>query len=257
MRGKLMKIAVFFVMVTVVLVLAAFMTMSVTGTQILAQTDNEGNLNAKSSETKGNITANTCVEAYNQHNLIRFHVIANSDSNWDQAMKRQVRDLIVREMTPEFEKARGLDDAREIARTHLEDIRIMAQKQVRSWGEEYPVRVQLGNYDFPVKTYGELTLPAGKYEAVRVIIGKGQGANWWCVLFPPLCFVDVSRSMGSVEQVTASKVYSVTYGVSPTPTIEAKPSSDEKVTALNYVEDEQEQVKIRFKIVELLEGIFG
>lgn len=163
-----------------------------------------GELTKKESVRQLSSEEQACVEAYNQHNLIRFHVIANSDSDRDQALKRKVRDLIVERMTPEFKKAHNIQEARKIATSHMGDMKEIALKEIKAWGENYPVKVQLGNFDFPVKSYGDLTLPAGNYEAVRVVIGQGQGANWWCVLFPPLCFGDVSRAMAPID-VTAQK----------------------------------------------------
>ncbi|HHW44067.1 MAG TPA: stage II sporulation protein R [Desulfotomaculum sp.] len=139
---------------------------------------------------------------YRPQQLIRFHVIANSDSAEDQALKYRVRDAIVRAMAPRFKEAASIDQAREIARANLGYMQQLAEGEIRAAGRDYPVAVYLGHYQFPAKTYHlaaagnpgestELTIPAGEYEAVRVVIGRGAGANWWCVLFPPLCFVDL------------------------------------------------------------------
>ncbi len=241
MRRKVIKIATAVVTAMVTVMVAVLLTLGASDTKIVAL--------AETGEEPGQY-----VQAYNQHNLIRFHVIANSDSDRDQALKRKVRDLIVKEMTPEFSEAKNLDQAREIAASHLEEIRSIAVEEVKDWGEDYPVSVQLGNFDFPVKSYGDLTLPAGNYEAVRVVIGDGQGANWWCVLFPPLCFVDVSRSMGAPEPeagfanpeaVTAATVYK--HGVE---------HENEYTEPVNQKE-EHDNVKVRYKIIELFNGIFG
>jgi len=134
--------------------------------------------------------------------LIRFHVIANSDTAADQALKLRVRDVIVGAMAPRFRQAADIDEARQIARENLGYMQRLALAEVRREGKNYPVEVYLGHFHFPAKTYHlaaagnpwekpTLTLPAGTYEAVRVVIGRGAGHNWWCVLFPPLCFVDV------------------------------------------------------------------
>lgn len=132
--------------------------------------------------------------------LIRFHVIANSDSAADQALKLQVRDAVLQAMTPVLSGAEDLGEARARVDANLDLIAATAGKVVAQKGYSYPVAVFRGEYDFPRKTYrisggekgevSDLTLPAGKYEAVRVVIGSGRGANWWCVLFPPLCFVN-------------------------------------------------------------------
>lgn len=177
--------------------------------------------------------------------LIRFHVIANSDSERDQALKRKVRDLIVERMTPEFAAARNLQEARKIAAEHLDEIKSIAEKEVAAWGEKYPVSARLGRFDFPVKTYGELTLPAGNYEAVKVVIGRGQGANWWCVLFPPLCFVDVSRALTPPETETAAAAVYKRYGKSINTVKTGEYTS-------RSLEKEPETYRIRFKLLELL-----
>jgi stage II sporulation protein R len=133
------------------------------------------------------------VPAYNPDNLIRLHVVANSDSAADQALKQKVRDEIVRAVGPDFSNTRDVAGARQVAEAELGYIRAVASRVVRAGGKDYPVSVSLGRYAFPTKAYDYFILPAGDYEAVRVVIGRGDGANWWCVLFPPLCFVDLSR----------------------------------------------------------------
>ncbi|RJQ29654.1 MAG: stage II sporulation protein R [Peptococcaceae bacterium] len=133
------------------------------------------------------------VPAYNPDNLIRLHVVANSDSAADQALKQKVRDEIVRAVGPDFSKTRDAAGARQVAEADLGYIHAVASRVVRAEGKNYPVSVSLGRYAFPTKAYDYFVLPAGDYEAVRVVIGRGDGANWWCVLFPPLCFVDLSR----------------------------------------------------------------
>lgn len=189
-------------------------------------------------------------DKYNPHNLIRFHVIANSDGERDQAMKRKVRDLIVEHVTPEFAKARNLDEARIIADQHLAEIKTIAENEVKAWGADYQIQVMRGTFDFPVKTYGQLTLPAGSYEAVRVVIGQGQGANWWCVLFPPLCFVDVSKSMAPAEDnSTAAVMVPAEIGLVGNENSEVQNNLAEEAEE----NQDQEQVKIKFKIFELLD----
>lgn len=131
--------------------------------------------------------------------VIRFHVIANSDSPADQALKLKVRDQVIQAMGPVLAGAGNVKEAGEKVDSNLGLIQATAEKAISENGFSYPVKVVHGNFQFPEKTYrinsgpdggaGELTLPAGDYQAVRVIIGSGRGANWWCVLFPPLCFV--------------------------------------------------------------------
>ncbi|MGB9802727.1 stage II sporulation protein R [Desulfofundulus sp.] len=147
------------------------------------------------------------VNPYRPDHLIRFHVIANSDSPADQALKYRVRDVLVQAMRSRFQQARNIEEARNIARSNLDYMEQLARQVIRNAGKDYPVTVSLGHYHFPTRTYHvadtgcgkvhDLTLPAGEYEAVRVVIGRGAGANWWCVLFPPLCFVDFHSAAGA------------------------------------------------------------
>ncbi len=133
-------------------------------------------------------------KAYTYHNLIRFHVIANSDHQRDQRVKYLVRDALINFLRPKLEKASSCDEAREIVLENRREIARIARETLDSAGFKYPVQVLIGRFTFPARAYGDVVLPAGGYEAVRVVLGEGKGANWWCVLFPPLCFVDISSS---------------------------------------------------------------
>lgn len=146
------------------------------------------------------------VRAYNPDNLIRFHVIANSDTGEDQSLKLKVRDAVVEGMTPRLKDVQDVAEARQRVRRDLVLIHELAADAVAAAGEDYPVRVYFGHFDFPVRRYGSLELPAGDYEAVRVVIGNGQGCNWWCVLFPPLCFVNAQQDAVPAAAMPAQPV---------------------------------------------------
>lgn len=133
--------------------------------------------------------------------LIRFHVIANSDSLEDQLLKRQVRDAILEQVGDKFKDAESVTEARDIVQANLGEIEKAGEQEIAFRGKNYPIDAQLGDFDFPAKTYGGFSLPSGNYEAVRVVIGEGNGENWWCVLFPPLCFVDISNSVSTEPEV--------------------------------------------------------
>lgn len=145
--------------------------------------------------------------------LIRLHVVANSDSEEDQALKRAVRDRILAEVTPLFEHASSADEARAIIRKATPQIEAAAAEVVAAWGQTYTVKAELGQFNFPGKAYGENYLPAGEYTALKVRIGAARGANWWCILYPPLCFVDWSTGVvlepkpgsGGTETVTVPR----------------------------------------------------
>lgn len=144
--------------------------------------------------------------------LIRLHIIANSNTFYDQNLKYQVKDRIVQEMAPAFSVASDIETARQVADANVENIRSIAEEEIRRRGFDYPVQVVRGDYYFPAKKYtvqeesrlASFTLPPGRYEAVRVIIGSGEGANWWCVLYPPLCFVDLQQAAPPLIMPVAS-----------------------------------------------------
>lgn len=119
--------------------------------------------------------------------VVRLHVLANSDSEEDQALKLRVRDAVLEQATAILERSADRREAESRLRGQLLELERTAEKEIQTAGYSYPVTVKLENTDFPTKEYGGFTLPAGEYLALRVIIGEGQGKNWWCVVFPPLC----------------------------------------------------------------------
>lgn len=125
--------------------------------------------------------------------LIRFHVIANSDSEGDQAVKLKVRDSVLKYISPKLKDSKSLEESRKILRKEDEKVLDIAKETLEENGYNYDVESTLSQEYFPVKTYGNITLPQGEYEAYRILIGEGSGQNWWCVMFPPLCFVDVEK----------------------------------------------------------------
>lgn len=122
--------------------------------------------------------------------VLRLHVIANSDTATDQALKLKVRNRVLKEAGSLFSAAATRGEAVCIAEENIDRLRSAAKDEINRNGYNYPVTVELGSSKFPTKDYGSVSLPAGEYDAVRVIIGEGKGENWWCVMFPPLCFVN-------------------------------------------------------------------
>lgn len=176
--------------------------------------------------------------------LIRFHVLANSDSEADQALKMKVRDRILAETCLPLEEAQNTTEAEQQIRHHMADIRAAALDEIQKQGYDYPVSVQLGVFDFPVRQYGNVTLPAGKYPALRVLIGEGAGHNWWCVMFPPLCFVDESTAgmpEESMNKISAKTRIAIT-------NVAAEDQEDGAVTS----KDGQPKFEIRFKLLDWL-----
>lgn len=135
--------------------------------------------------------------------LIRFHVLANSDSEEDQALKLKVRDAVLEYASPLLKDAKDINESREILNKNNDKIINIAKSVIKENGYSYDVQAALEYENFPVKTYGNITLPSGKYEAYRILIGNAEGRNWWCVMFPPLCFVDVTK--GDVSKVETEK----------------------------------------------------
>ncbi len=119
--------------------------------------------------------------------MIRLHIIANSDSEADQALKLQVRDKILDFTTDVLEQSENREDAQERLRTALPEIQRLAAEEINAQGYDYGVTVRLERAEFPHKAYDGFALPAGEYTALRLMIGEGKGQNWWCVVFPPLC----------------------------------------------------------------------
>ena len=122
--------------------------------------------------------------------ILRFHVLANSDSKEDQRVKLLVRDAIGGMMESRLENAADLEASRQIVEENLDEIVRVAASTLKEEGYDYGVNAYLSKVQFPEKTYGEYTFPAGEYEALRVKLGKSSGKNWWCVMYPSLCFVD-------------------------------------------------------------------
>jgi stage II sporulation protein R len=171
-------------------------------------------------------------------NLIRLHVIANSDSTQDQSLKRDIRDIILNFMKDKLKNSKNVEQTKNIINENRTEIEKLAGSEIARQGKNYPVKTMLGVYPFPTKAYGDITLPAGNYEALRVVIGKGEGANWWCVLFPPLCFVDATHGTvpESIKQNLKNALSKEEYGII------ASADSDDEIP-----------IKIKFKIVEFFQ----
>ena len=170
-----------------------------------------------------------------QESVFRLHVIANSDSTEDQNLKYIVRDSVIDYINEISKDASSKDEVIAIAKEHLTEIEEIALQTVKDNGYDYPVKVSIGNFAFPSKKYGDITLPPGYYDALKIEIGEAAGQNWWCVMFPPLCFVDV------------------TSGVVPE---ESKEIMKDNLTDEEYdlISGKSADVEIKFKIVEVLQN---
>jgi len=173
--------------------------------------------------------------------IIRLHVIANSNSPEDQQLKLKVRDAIVSEFNSKFQHIDDITLSRKLIQENLTYIETLAKDVIEKSGQNYEVKAVFGKFPFPTKTYGYVTLPAGEYEALRVIIGSGKGANWWCVLFPPLCFVDITQ--GESKDKT-------TFAKSPAET-------QQELKVIEAYKSANDQIEIRFKLQELWQETKG
>ncbi len=135
-------------------------------------------------------------------NVLRLHVLANSDSGADQALKLAVRDRILEESRSLFINCNSPAESRSVFLQEQARLEKAASDEILARGFSYPVTLSLEKTYFPTRYYDGIAFPAGEYEAVRVEIGEAAGKNWWCVMFPPLCFVDGSISTDSAEQIT-------------------------------------------------------
>lgn len=136
--------------------------------------------------------------------ILRLHVIADSDSEYDQALKMEVRDAIIGSLRESLQNAKSLEEAKSIIHAELGNIEAVAD-DVLAGKAQYTAHAELGMAEFPTKGYGDLVLPAGEYEALRVVLGSGEGKNWWCVLFPSLCFVDAVGDVNDAMAVSTGK----------------------------------------------------
>ncbi|OUN24510.1 stage II sporulation protein R [Pseudoflavonifractor sp. An85] len=125
--------------------------------------------------------------------VLRLHVVANSDSDADQAVKLQVRDAILTAATPYLDGVQGQDEAQQALEPHLEELADAGAQVLSQAGMDYPITVSITDQWFPTREYTDFALPAGTYRSLQVILGEGQGHNWWCVVYPPLCLSSVSE----------------------------------------------------------------
>lgn len=135
------------------------------------------------------------VEQSISESVIRFHVLANSDTQEDQLLKQNVRDAVLAYMEPKLKESKSIDESRKIIKAHLKEMTQVAAVVIDNWGKDYAVYTELAKEQFPTKVYGDIALPKGTYEACRIVIGEGKGQNWWCVMYPPLCYVDAATGI--------------------------------------------------------------
>lgn len=167
--------------------------------------------------------------------VFRLHVIANSDSPQDQELKYIVRNNILEYMNSLTDGTTSKDEIIQIIYTNLENFKQIGQKTIYENGFNYDVTVEVGNFEIPTKTYGDISFPSGFYDALKIKIGNASGQNWWCVMFPPLCFIDVSSGIVPDEskQILESELPEEEY---------------------HLISEKENNHTIKFKIVEVLQN---
>jgi len=163
--------------------------------------------------------------------MIRLHVIASSNSQEDQALKLEVRNQVISALEPVLEGRDNVIDARATIKQFLPELEAATKQFLESRGRDCDVSVTLGREYYPTRVYEGFSLPAGEYDSLRVILGEGKGENWWCVVFPPLCF--------SVAQVEAAEI------------------SGLDLDDISLITEENEGYILKFKIIELWGILMG
>lgn len=183
----------------------------------------------------------TASEDY-KNKLIRFHVIANSDSDEDQNLKLKVRDAVIDYLQPKLELSSSIEESETIIKSEYKELENISKNIILENGYKYDVSVGIDYSTFPTKQYSNVVLPAGEYKALRIIIGEGKGKNWWCVMFPPLCFVDEQSSI--IDTDTDEKLREVL-------------TEEEYELIAQNNKKQVNQVEVKFKIVEILQNIIN
>lgn len=166
-------------------------------------------------------------------NIFRLHILANSDSEDDQNLKLKVRDAVLEYMKTLTDDMSDKQAVIELSKKHLQDFKEIAEDVIYENGYDYSVNLEIGNFYFPTKYYGNISLPAGNYDALKIEIGEADGQNWWCSLFPPLCFVSVSSGVVDEEGEEYLK----------------ENLSDEE---FEIISSSSSEIEFKFKIVELM-----
>ncbi|MCG1021330.1 stage II sporulation protein R [Sutcliffiella horikoshii] len=183
---------------------------------------------------------------------IRLRILANSDNEQDQELKRKIRDRVNEEITVWVEGLTSMENAREVITGNMDEIEQIVEEVMAEEGMVQSYNVDFGRVDFPTKMYGKFIYPAGDYEAILITLGKGTGANWWCVLFPPLCFLDFSNGEATASPFEEEETAEVTTVATTVKADAAAESTQEFI-----VDEEPEEVEVQFFLVELLSSLWN
>ncbi len=185
---------------------------------------------------------------------IRLRILANSDSDEDQAIKRKVRDAVNAEITVWVAELTSIEAARELIQERLPEIEKIVARVLEKENSNQSYTVDYGrNVQFPTKLYGQFLYPAGEYEAILISLGEAEGANWWCVLFPPLCFLDFSTGDAVEASDEEGKDVAIEQDVKKEDKKDKKDEKDKK----DKEENEEEEVEVKFFLVEFFTSLFS
>ncbi|MGQ5110735.1 stage II sporulation protein R [Bacillus halotolerans] len=182
---------------------------------------------------------------------IRLRILANSDRDEDQELKRHIRDAVNKEITTWVKDITSIEEARRLIRSKLPEIKEIAKETMEKEGASQSISVDFDKISFPTKLYGSMVYPAGEYEAILITLGNGEGANWWCVLFPPLCFLDFSNGEAVKEQEDkeASKKQTEKALEDLTAKAEKAEKEDKK--------EKEDNTEVKFFVVEWFSDLFS
>ena len=181
---------------------------------------------------------------------IRLRILANSDAPDDQWVKMILRDEVIRQMSEWVTEPDGIEAARSAVNAHMPELQMLVSRVLAQNGYHYNYAVELGQVPFPTKIYGNKVYPAGDYEALRITLGKGEGQNWWCVLFPPLCFVDGKAGV-AIAKKTADPVKTATADLSGSSDADAAAGDGQQVEVRFFLWD------IIVKVIEVIKEILA
>lgn len=188
---------------------------------------------------------------------IRLRILANSDSEEDQALKRKVRDAVNAEITVWVAELTSIEAARELIQERLPEIEKIVARVLEEEKSNQNYSVDYGrNVQFPTKLYGQFLYPAGEYEAILISLGEAEGANWWCVLFPPLCFLDFSTGDAIEASDEEGKDVAMEQEEQEVEREDKQEKKDEKENAKDQ-ESEGEEVEVKFFLVEFFTSLFS
>jgi stage II sporulation protein R len=206
---------------------------------------------------KNEVTAQEATVIPNE--AIRLRILAESDLEKDQEIKRLVRDEVNKEITKWVQDLTSIESARKEIKSKLPEIQKIAEKVVAEQGSAQSVKAEFDKVQFPTKLYGQFLYPAGEYEAILITLGEGEGANWWCVLYPPLCFLDFSNGEATSEgfDENSDKGDVKADAEDNSKKAESKKNKEDEKEEKPVYEGDEEEVEVAFFLVEIWNRIFG